>query len=60
VAVVYADREFVPPALRAFIDAAVAWAAADPTLAPKLPPCEQHAKRVSSRGSFTRASRCVD
>lgn len=39
VAVVYPERELVPAAVRAFVDAAVAWARDEPALSRPLPPC---------------------
>lgn len=45
-AAVYADREFVSPALRAFLDAVVAWAKSNAELSRALPECP--AKRGSA------------
>jgi DNA-binding transcriptional LysR family regulator len=57
VAIVYADREFVTPALRAFIDAVIAWAANDPAFARKLPECDATAHGASeARRSRSRAA----
>ncbi|MEZ4410645.1 MAG: LysR family transcriptional regulator [Polyangiales bacterium] len=42
IAAVYPDREFVSPALRAFIDAVVAWAKSDAQFSRELPPCPAH------------------
>ena len=39
-AVVYADREFVSPAVRAFVDAVVQWAREDPALSRPMPVCK--------------------
>lgn len=49
VAVVYADREFVAPALRAFIDAVIGWARDDPTMSQKLPECPTPKARRAKR-----------
>lgn len=48
VAVVYPDREFVSPALRAFIDAAVAWAKGREEFSRALPPCPAVKRRQRS------------
>ncbi len=41
VAVVYAEREFVPPAVRAFVDAVVKWAKDAPELSRPMPKCDE-------------------
>ncbi|MFO0630365.1 MAG: LysR family transcriptional regulator [Polyangiales bacterium] len=48
VAVVYPDREFVSPALRAFVDAAVAWAKGREEFSRVLPPCPAPRRRQRS------------
>lgn len=45
VAVVYPDREFVSPALRAFVDAAVAWAKGRAEFSRALPACPAPTRR---------------
>jgi DNA-binding transcriptional LysR family regulator len=40
------EREFVPPAVRAFVDAVVAWAKQAPELTRKMPTCDEHAKKA--------------
>ncbi len=51
VSAVYADREFVPPAVRAFIDAAVAWARDDATFSRPMPASEVRAKPAAKRSA---------
>lgn len=41
VAVVYVDREFVAPAVRAFVDAVVQWAKSAPEISREMPKCEE-------------------
>jgi len=48
-AVVYPEREFVAPAVRAFVDAAVTWAKAAPELTRKMPACDEHAKKAGAK-----------
>ncbi|TAK27519.1 MAG: LysR family transcriptional regulator [Myxococcaceae bacterium] len=48
-AVVYPEREFVAPAVRAFVDAVVTWAKAAPELTRKMPACEEHAKKAGAK-----------
>jgi DNA-binding transcriptional LysR family regulator len=43
IAVVYAEREFVPPAVRAFVDAVVKWSREDPIFKRPMPDCEGRA-----------------
>lgn len=51
VAVVYADREFVAPAVRAFVDAVVLWAKSAPELSREMPKCEERKRaRPARRG----------
>jgi DNA-binding transcriptional LysR family regulator len=49
IAVVYPEREFVPPAVRAFVDAVVAWAKRAPELNRKMPTCEERAKKPAPK-----------
>lgn len=49
IAVVYADRELVPPAVRAFVDAVAAWAAANPLFNRPVPECKAAAKARANR-----------
>lgn len=49
IAVVYPEREFVPPAVRAFVDAVVAWAKQAPELNRKMPTCEERAKKPAPK-----------
>jgi DNA-binding transcriptional LysR family regulator len=46
IAVVYPEREFVPPAVRAFVDAVVAWAKEAPEFNRKMPACEGREKKT--------------
>lgn len=55
-AAVYPDREFVSPALRAFIDAVVAWAKSDAEISRELPPCPAH-KAAAKKATKPRAKR---
>ncbi|MBK8691057.1 MAG: LysR family transcriptional regulator [Deltaproteobacteria bacterium] len=48
-AVVYPEREFVAPAVRAFVDAVVTWAKAAPELTRKMPACDEHAKKAGAK-----------
>nr|MBK7063740.1 LysR family transcriptional regulator [Deltaproteobacteria bacterium] len=48
-AVVYPEREFVAPAVRAFVDAVVTWAKGAPELTRKMPACEEHAKKAGAK-----------
>lgn len=59
VAVVYPDRELVTPALRAFIDAVVAWAKEEPFLSRELPACKERAaaRRNGARTPLARPRR---
>jgi len=54
VAVVYAEREFVAPAVRAFVDAVVVWAKDEPLLSQPLPACPSHTPRVRAVRAKTR------
>jgi DNA-binding transcriptional LysR family regulator len=54
-ALVYAEREFVPPAVRAFVDAVVAWAPEE--LAQKLPDTCRVAWAAHDRSSQRRSNR---
>jgi DNA-binding transcriptional LysR family regulator len=54
IAVVYAEREFVPPAVRAFVDAIVEWAPGE--LGRQVPSCcREAAKEVGTRARVERA-----
>lgn len=55
-AAVYPDREFVSPALRAFIDAVVEWAKTDAEISRVLPPCPAH-KAAAKKTAKPRAKR---
>lgn len=48
-AVVYPEREFVAPAVRAFVDAVVTWAKGAPELTRKMPACDEHAKKAGAK-----------
>lgn len=53
IAVVYLEREFLPPQVRAFVDAAVAWAATE--LDKQLPErCRSELKRAPAKGTSSR------
>lgn len=49
VAVVHPDREFVPPAVRAFVDAVVRWAKTAPELSREMPKCDEHRAKARKR-----------
>ena len=53
VAVVYAEREFVPPQVRAFVDALLAWAPGELERIPR----ERHAPKAKAVAAATDASR---
>lgn len=50
-AVVYPEREFVPPQVRAFVDAVVAWASTDPDVSGMAPLREAALSRTGARGT---------
>ncbi|MEX1364568.1 MAG: LysR family transcriptional regulator, partial [Nannocystaceae bacterium] len=51
VAVVYAERELIPSAVRAFVDAVVQWAREEPTFQQGLPVARPPARSPARRGS---------
>jgi DNA-binding transcriptional LysR family regulator len=56
-AVVYADRELVPPAVRALVEAVVRWAKANPLFSRPMPACSAPApKAAANRRPRARAS----
>ncbi|MDB4928084.1 MAG: Transcriptional regulator, LysR family protein, partial [Myxococcaceae bacterium] len=59
IAVVYPEREFVPPAVRAFVDAALAWAKEAPELNRKMPECDERAKKVAAKKTAAKGRRAA-
>ena len=57
VAVVYAEREFVPPAVRAFVDAVVKWAKDAPELSRPMPKCEEQERAAKGKPAAARTPR---
>jgi DNA-binding transcriptional LysR family regulator len=49
IAVVYAEREFVAPAVRAFVDAVVAWARDEPLFNRPMPACDGREKTPAAK-----------
>lgn len=58
-AAVYADREFVSPAVRAFIDAVARWAREDPNFSRVDPPCPKSEKRPKAKRLGRAATRAA-
>jgi DNA-binding transcriptional LysR family regulator len=59
IAVVYPEREFVPPAVRAFVDAVLAWAKQAPELNRKMPACDERAKQVAAKKTAAKGRRAA-
>lgn len=57
VAVVFAEREYVSPVLRAFVDAVVRWAREEPMFTKTVPACKGHGPAASGRAQASRVAR---
>jgi DNA-binding transcriptional LysR family regulator len=51
IAVVYAARELVPPAVKAFVEATVRWASREPALRQEMPRCPERKAKKRGRGA---------